>query len=85
MSAGKFRLRSKAFRNGLIEGFASPFVFFSPRPYLMPDPENNLRDAWDDVSRALEEAYRMERGRVGEIRKTRAASKASERCAATAN
>jgi len=86
MSARKFRLRSKAFRAGLVEGFASPFFFFNPRPYLMPDSEDNLRDAWDDVSRALEESYTTEIGRVGEIGKARtAASKARERCAATAN
>jgi hypothetical protein len=86
MSAIKFRLRSKAFRRGLVDGFGAPFFFFTPScGYAVPDPDDTLRDAWDDVSRAIAESYRVERIHIGESGKTKSASKTRERCSLAAN
>ena len=82
MPAPNFRPRSKAFRLGLIDGLGAPVLFLAPKRYRYTyryDP--SLRKAWEDVSLALEESFRTECDKIGEIEAQPATRKKLEACA----
>ena len=81
MSKAAFRLRSKAFRQGLIDGFGAPVWLFVPFNYPADADQDNLQKAWDDVSRALRDSLETERRTVGETKQGRSARKDTERSA----
>ena len=66
MSAGKFKIRSRAFGRGFIDGFGSPLFFFVPRSYPRAESfDPSLIEAWDAVSKALQESEVTECERIG--------------------
>lgn len=65
MSAITYRFRSRAFRRGLLDGFAAPMFFFAPRQSRrVSEIDGSLLEAWNGVSRALAESSALEYRRI---------------------
>lgn len=85
MSAATFRLRSKAYRRGLIQGFGAPIFFFVPRAYPRSSKiDPSLKEAWDEVSRALNDTLEAERDSFGKIENTNDGKRARKELAGCA-
>jgi hypothetical protein len=60
-SARRWSMKTRAFRDGLSEGFAAPMLFFVPASYSRSASIDATVDgAWKAVSSALGAAYRGE-------------------------
>lgn len=61
------RLRSRAFRDGLHEGFAAPALFFLPMKFTRTmSVDASVHGAWKAVARALKTAERTEVKSIGQ-------------------